>query len=205
MWCKHEKLHLNLSSMYISANTIKHHGNQDIEQTMLVLSLLLNFGLCLPISGRQSPNTQIMIYRLDTTSLVIVVLDRMSCFGRTILISAESRIFLPKYSYFCRNMTISAFLPNPIFEPESLFRQANQKNIRPNYSAESLLGRTLQNTLIGKRKLQGQGMKTLYTVNLFLEMTVFLSKPALRPALCQDGWDAALFARPVFIISQFAS
>ena len=100
MWCKHEKLHLNLSSMYISANTIKHHGNQDIEQTMLVLSLLLNFGLCLPVSGRQSPNTQIMIYRLDTTSLVIVVLDRMSCFGRTILISAESRIFLPKYDYF---------------------------------------------------------------------------------------------------------
>ena len=148
MWCKHEKLHLNLSSMYISANTIKHHGNQDIEQTMLVLSLLLNFGLCLPISGRQSPNTQIMIYRLDTTSLVIVVLDRMSCFGRTILISAESRIFLPKYSYFCRNMTISAFLPNPIFEPESLFRQANQKNIRPNYSAESLLGRTLLSTLV---------------------------------------------------------
>ena len=109
---------------------------------------VFSFGLCLPVRGRLSPNTQIMICRLVNTGVVVVVPDRMSCFGRTILISAESRIFLPKYSYFCRNMTISAFLPNPIFEPESLFRQANQKNIRPNYSAESLLGRTLVHSLL---------------------------------------------------------
>ena len=49
-------------------------------------------------------------------------------------------------------MTISAFLPNPVFEPESLFRQVNQKNIRPNYSAESLLGRTLGAIDIGHYK-----------------------------------------------------
>ena len=46
-------------------------------------------------------------------------------------------------------MTISAFLPNPVFEPESLFRQVNQKNIWPNYSAESLLGRTLREMEMG--------------------------------------------------------
>ena len=65
-------------------------------------------------------------------------------------------MFRPKYPHFCRKKVISAeilmFLPKEgcfcisaetDFWTESLFRHVDQKKIRPNYSAESLFGRTL--------------------------------------------------------------
>jgi len=62
---------------------------------------VFSFGLCLPVRGRLSPNTQIMICRLVNTGVVVVVPDRMR-------LSAEKSSFRPKIGYFCRNKIISA-------------------------------------------------------------------------------------------------
>ena len=152
---------------------------------VLVLSLF-HFGLCLPISSKQSPNTQIVICRLDTTGLVVVlVLDWMSCFCPIILNLAK---ILQKYSHFCRNMTISAFLLNPVFVPESLFRQVNQ-NIRPNYSAESLLCPTLLRILVNVTVYQGIFCHTYQNVTLSSLTEGYLDLGWYPPKwICKEYW-----------------
>ena len=81
------------------------------------------------------PASQIWPVWIHRTGQVVAV-PKYQHFCRKKVISAEILMFLPKEGCFC----ISA---ETDFWTESLFRHVDQKKIRPNYSAESLFGRTL--------------------------------------------------------------